>query len=151
MATKSKSKSKLNSKAKQLVKRKVVGRKVKKSYESYHLPVRAESEQMRDMNEDLREAWLKLRAFARSLGEHKFHTSAKAMMFTCRLCYMFVRPKKAYLEVTFFSAEELKHPQIAKATRVSKSRVANIFRLVHADQVEEPLTSWIRDARELGV
>ena len=122
----------------------------KKSYENYHLPVRSEAEQVREMSEDLRDAWLKLRAFANGLGEYKFHTSAKAMMFTRRLCYMFVRPKKAYLEVTFFSPDEIAHPQVAKATRVSKTRASNVFKLVHADQVEEPLTQWVRGAWDIS-
>ena len=122
----------------------------KRDYENYHLPVRSEAEQMREMSDDLRDAWLKLRRFANALGEQKFHTSAKAMMFTRRLCYMFVRPKKAYLEVTFFSPDEIAHPQIAKATRVSKTRASNIYKLVHADQVEEPLTQWVRGAWEIS-
>jgi hypothetical protein len=27
-----------------------------------------------------------------------------------------------------------------------KARYCNLFKLVHADQVEEPLTGWIREA-----
>lgn len=122
----------------------------KKSYENWHLPIRSEQEQMRDMNEDLRDAWVKLRGFANSLGEHKFHTSAKAMMFTRRLCFMFARPKKAWIEVTFFLPDEIRHPQIHSAERTSKTRAANIVRLVHSDQVIEPFTDWVRAAFDFG-
>lgn len=122
----------------------------KRDYENYHLPVRSEAEQMREMSDDLRDAWQKLRGFANSLGDYKFHTSAKAMMFTRRLCFMFARPKKSYLEVVFFLPEVLDHPHVRKGNRVSKTRAANNFRLVHADQVDAPFTDWVRAAFEFA-
>lgn len=119
-----------------------------KDYENYHLPPLTEAQFVRAMSEDHKDAWLKLRAFAAGLGEQRIYTSAKAIMFAHRICYLFVRPQKSYLEVVFFLPEVLKSPLIRRGNRVSKTKAANTFKLVHADQVEEPLTDWIREAFE---
>lgn len=106
----------------------------------------SEAEFVRGMTPDFKDAWLKLRSFATSLGEQRVYTSEKAIMFSRRICYLFVRPKKSYLEVVFFLPDVLKHPQIKRGNRVSKTKAANTFQLIHSDQVEEPLTDWIKEA-----
>lgn len=125
-----------------------MAKKKKKREYAEHGPPLTEAQFERAMSPDFKDAWRKLRGFASSLGEQRIYTSAKAIMFSRRVCYLFVRPKKSYLEVVFFSPSELKHPSLKKANRVSKTKVANTFPLIHADQVEEPLTDWIREAFE---
>ena len=100
-------------------------------------------------NEDLVDAWTKLRDFTESLGEQRIYTSAKAIMFARRICHAFVRPKKSYLELCFFLNHPLKNDEV-KVQKLSKVKYAHTFRLVHSDQVEEPLTDWLRQAFELS-
>jgi hypothetical protein len=101
------------------------------------------------LEEDLREAWEKLRAFAAALGPQRIYASPQAIMFSKKVCYFFVRPKKKWLEVFFFLPREVDG---LKTYPVSKTRekYSNMFKLVHADQVEEPLTDWIREAYEFA-
>jgi hypothetical protein len=98
----------------------------------------------RDLSEDFMDAWLKLRELASSLGEQRIYASEKAIMFSRRICYMFVRPKKSYLEFVFFLPEPQNSSLIARVDERSPRKFSHTVRLVHADQVEEPLTDWIR-------
>lgn len=98
------------------------------------------------LNEDLIEAFQKLKAFAVSLGEQRIYAAGKAIMFAKKVCYFFVRPKKSYLETVIFLSESEKRPDFHSAKAVSKSKFAHTFKLVHADQVEGELTDAVHEA-----
>lgn len=53
----------------------------------------------RDLPEDLREAWERLRETAASFGDQRIYASHKSIMFSRKSCYFFVRPKRSFLEV----------------------------------------------------
>lgn len=101
-------------------------------------------------NEDLTDAWDKLLSFEETLGEQRIYTSEKAIMFARRICHAFVRPKKAYLELCFFLDHPLDSSDVKVQERSSK-KYGHTIRVVHADQIEEPLTDWLKEAYELGV
>ena len=107
-----------------------------------------EDEVIAKMDEDLADAFHKIRAFATELGEQRIYASEKAIMFAKRICYLFVRPKKSYLEVCFFGPEAMFDASVGKLHQVSKTRISHMYRVTHADQVEEPLTDWIRESFE---
>jgi hypothetical protein len=71
-------------------------------------------------------------------------------MFSRRSCYFFVRPRKSFLEVCVFLPRGLKNPRVRRADRASKTKVANMIRVIHRDEVEAPLTDWLREAYELS-
>jgi hypothetical protein len=118
----------------------------------FHLPHYrtdiTEEELIVELSPELQEAWRELRRFAAQLGEQRIYASGRAIMFSKKVCYLFVRPKKSYLETCIFLPDAVDSPAIARAQKVSKTRVANTFKLTHADQVEEPLTDWVREAFE---
>jgi hypothetical protein len=60
-----------------------------------------------------------------------------------------VRPKKKYLEVCLFLGRPLKVPQVKRVENPSRAKVANIVHITHRDQVEAPVTDWLREAYEL--
>jgi Domain of unknown function (DUF5655) len=99
-----------------------------------------------DLSEDLREAWERLRETAIAFGEQRIYASHKSIMFARRSCYFFVRPKKSFLEVCLFLGHPLKAPQVRRVDRVSKSKVAHFIQITHRDEVEAPVTDWLRDA-----
>jgi hypothetical protein len=102
----------------------------------------------RDLSEDLQEAWERLRETAADFGEQRIYASHNSIMFSRKSCYFFVRPKKSFLEVCVFLPRGLKHPTVRRADRTSKTKVANMMRIVHRDEVEAPLTEWLREAYE---
>lgn len=104
----------------------------------------------RDLPEDLREAWERLRETAASFGDQRIYASHKSIMFSRKACYFFVRPNPRFLEVCIFLGRELKAPQVRRAVRSSKTKVANLLRIVHRDEVEAPVTDWLREAYEFG-
>jgi Domain of unknown function (DUF5655) len=104
----------------------------------------------RDLSEDLREAWERLRETAVSFGDQRIYASHKSIMFSRKSCYFFVRPKKNALEVCVFLARALKAPQVRRVDRASKSKLVHFIHLRHRDQVEAPITDWIREAYELS-
>ena len=101
-----------------------------------------------ELNEDLLDAWRKIRRFGAGLGEQRIYASGKSVMFSRKICYFFVRMKKKYLEVCFFAPEQVRSPLIHASERTSKTRVWHQVRIIHADQVEEPITDWLRASYE---
>lgn len=98
------------------------------------------------LSEDLRDAWEKIRAVATELGEQRVYASGKAIMFSKKTCYFFVRPKKSYLEVVVFLFDSKKKASFKSVQAVSKKKYAHTFQLFHADQVEGELTDAIEKA-----
>jgi hypothetical protein len=101
-----------------------------------------------DLSEDLQEAYARLRETAVEFGEQRIYASHHSIMFARSSCYFFVRPKKSYLEVVIFLKRALKAPQVKRADEASKSKVANFIRITHRDEVEPPVTTWLREAYE---
>ena len=104
----------------------------------------------RDLPEDLQEAWERLRETAASLGDQRIYASHSSIMFSRKSCYFFVRPKKSFLEACLFLGRTLKAPQVRRATRASRAKVAHIIQIRHRDEVEAPFTEWLREAYELS-
>ena len=101
-----------------------------------------------DLSEDLMDAWERLRETASEFGEQRIYASHHSIMFARSVCYFFVRPKKKVLEVWFFLGRTLKAPMVRKTLQSSKVKVAHLVHVTHRDQVEAPLTDWLREAFE---
>jgi len=101
-----------------------------------------------DLSEDLQEAYARLRETAVEFGEQRIYASHHSIMFARTSCYFFVRPKKNFLEVCVFLGRAVKGPQVKRADRTSTSKVANMLRITHRDEVEAPITDWLREAYE---
>jgi hypothetical protein len=98
------------------------------------------------LSEDLREAFERLRDTAVEFGDQRIYASHHSIMFSRKSCYFFVRPQRKRLEVFFWLAREVKGPPIRKSLKTSKVKYAHVVHLVHRDQVEAPLTEWLREA-----
>ena len=103
----------------------------------------------RDLPEDLRDAWERLRETAAEFGEQRIYASHHCIMFSRRVCYCFVRPKTKVLELCIFLGRALNAPQV-RAAASSKAKVANIVHVTHRDEVEAPLTDSLREAYEVS-
>jgi hypothetical protein len=97
------------------------------------------------LDEDLRDAWHKLRAFAAGLGTQRIYASAHSIMFSKKVCYFFVRPRKKFLEVWIFLPRKIAGLRSTHGPG-KKVKHCNLFKVVHSDQIEEPLTDWICEA-----
>lgn len=104
----------------------------------------------RELPDDLREAWERLRETAVSFGEQRVYASHKSIMFSRNSCYFFVRPKRSFLELCVFLGRTLKVPQVRRVDRTSKSKVAHVIHIRHRDEVEAPITDWLREAYGLA-
>jgi hypothetical protein len=104
----------------------------------------------RDLPEDLREAWERLRETAVCFGDQRIYASHKSIMFSRKSCYFFVRPKRSFLEVCVFLSRVLKAPQVRRTDRASKSKVVHVIHIRHRDEVEAPVTDWLHEAYELS-
>ena len=103
-----------------------------------------------DLSDDLRDAWERLRETAVELGDQRVYASHNSIMFSRKSCYFFVRPKKNFLEICIFLGRPLKAPQVRRVDRASKSKMVHTIRITHRDQVERPITDWLREAYELS-
>ena len=103
----------------------------------------------RDLSDDLRDAWERLRETAAGFGEQRIYASHKSIMFSRKSCYFFVRPRRSFLEVWVFLDRPLKAPQVRRVASGSKTRLAHLVHIRHRDEVEAPLTDWLRQAYDL--
>jgi len=103
----------------------------------------------KDLPEDLRDAWERLRETAVEFGEQRIYASHHSIMFSRKACYFFVRPHRRRLELVFFLGRPLKASQVHKIVKSSKTRWAHIVHLLHRDQVEPPITDWLKEAYEV--
>ena len=99
-----------------------------------------------DLSEELREAWERLRETAAAFGEQRIYASHHSIMFARAACYLFVRPRKTHLEVCFFLGRTLRAPQIRRTAATSRTKVAHVVHLRHRDEVEPPITDWLKEA-----
>jgi len=103
-----------------------------------------------DLDDDLREAWERLRETAAEFGEQRIYASHKSIMFSRQSCYFFVRPKRSFLEVNVFLGRAIQAPQIKKAVRSSAAKTLHVLHIRHRDEVEAPMITWLREAYELA-
>ena len=103
-----------------------------------------------DLSGDLQDAWERLRGTAVSFGDQRIYASHKSVMFSRKSCYFFVRPKRKFLEVCVFLGRTLKAPQVRRVDRASKSKVVHVIQIRHRDEVEAPITDWLREAYDLS-
>ena len=103
----------------------------------------------RDLSEDLREAWERLREAASELGEQRIYASHNSIMFARKTCYAFVRPKRSFLELCIFLGRTERSSRVRRAVASSKTKVAHLIQVKHRDEVETPLTDWLREAYHL--
>ena len=103
-----------------------------------------------DLSEDLRDAWERLRETAVEFGDQRIYASHSSIMFSRKSCYFFVRPKRSFLEVCVFLGRAVKAPQIRRVDRASKTKMVHMLRITHRDEVEAPITDWLREAYELS-
>jgi len=99
-----------------------------------------------DLSEDLRDAWERLRETAAEFGEQRIYASHHSIMFARKSCYFFVRPKKSYLELVVFLGRSVKAAQMRRVEASSKTKRAHFIRLTHRDEVEAPITDWLKEA-----
>src|SRR5205823_6348121 len=109
-----------------------------------------ESALTRDLPEDLRDAWERLRETAMSFGDQRVYASHSSIMFSRKACYFFVRHRRNRLEVCFFLGRTLKVPKVRQMVKTSSVKVAHIVHVFHRDEVEPPLTEWIREAYDVS-
>ena len=102
-----------------------------------------------DLSEDLQDAYQRVREAAAELGEQRIYASHHCIMFSRKSCYFFVRPKKSHLELCLFLGRELRAPQVKRVDRASASKIAHLIRISHRDEVEAPITDWMREAYDL--
>src|SRR5690349_5386250 len=102
----------------------------------------------KDLSEDLQEAWERLRETAASFGEQRIYASHKSIMFSRGSCYFFVRPKRKFLELCVFLGRVVKAPQVRRVDQASKSKIVHFIHIAHRDEVEPPVTDWLREAYE---
>src|ERR1700746_2804924 len=103
-----------------------------------------------ELPDDLRDAWERLRETAVSFGDQRIYASHKSIMFSRKSCYFFVRPKRNFLECCVFLGRTLKAPQVRRSDPASTSKVYHIIHIKHRDEVEAPITDWLREAYELS-
>lgn len=135
-------------KTKTVKKTKAPAKKKREGKPHAYWPRSSERQLVSGLGEELQDAYAKLKTTLAELGAQYVYASAKAIMFARQRCYAFVRPKKKYLEITFFLGESLRDERLKRVDTVSARKFAHILHVTHADQIEEPVTDWLARAYE---
>ncbi len=104
----------------------------------------------KDLSEDLRDAWERIRETAAEFGEQRIYASLHSIMFARKVCYFFVRPRPKRLEVVFFLGRPVKSPLIRRIDTPSSVKFSHMVHVVHRDEIEPPLTGWLREAYDVS-
>ena len=104
----------------------------------------------RELPEDLQDAWERLRETAAAFGPQRIYASHKSIMFSRKACYFFVRPRMTALEVCFFLGRSVKARQVRRAMPASRAKIAHIVHVKHRDEVEPPVTDWLKEAYDVS-
>ena len=99
-----------------------------------------------DLPEDLRDAWERIRETAVEFGEQRIYASHHSIMFSKKVCYFFVRPRPKFIEVWIMLGRAVKALQIKNVMKGSSNKYCNLVRVTHRDEVEAPITDWLREA-----
>ena len=99
-----------------------------------------------DLDDDLREAWERVRETAADFGDQRIYASHHSIMFSRRSCYFFVRPKRSFLELNVFLGRTVQATQIRKVIRSSAAKAVHVIQIRHRDEVEAPITEWLEEA-----
>jgi hypothetical protein len=102
----------------------------------------------RDLSADLFDAWERIRETAAEFGEQRIYASGTCIMFARTTCYFFVRPRVQSLELCVFLGRSVKSPLVRRADPRSRTKIAHTISITHRDQVEAPITEWLREAYE---
>jgi len=102
-----------------------------------------------DLSDDLREAWERLRETAAEFGDQRIYASGTAIMFSRESCYFFVRPRRSFLQLCIFLGRAVRAPQVRRVERKSASKLVHFVHVKHRDEIEPPITDWLREAYEL--
>lgn len=102
-----------------------------------------------ELSEELRDAWERLREAAVELGDQRIYASGSCIMFSRDVCHFFVRPKRSFLELCLILGRAVRAPQVRRTLPKSRTKFANIVQIRHRDEVEPPITDWMREAYEL--
>ena len=108
-----------------------------------------ESALTRELSEELRDAWQRLRDTAADFGDQRIYASHNSIMFSRRTCYFFVRPKRSFLELNVFLDRTVRAPQVKRVIEGSGKRRVHVIHVRHRDEVEAPITDWIEEAYRL--
>ena len=103
-----------------------------------------------DLNDELREAWERLRETAAEFGDQRIYASHHSIMFARKTCYFFVRPKPRVLELCIFLGRSVRAPQMRRTVRSSKTKVGHLLHIRHRDEVEPPVTDWLKEAYDMS-
>jgi hypothetical protein len=102
------------------------------------------------LSEELRDAWERLRETAVEFGEQRIYASHKSIMFARKACYFFVRPRPTSLELCIFLGRTLKAPQVRRTAPASRAKIAHILHIKHRDEVEPPITTYLKEAYDVS-
>ena len=104
----------------------------------------------RDLPEELKDAWERIRETALEFGEQRIYASHSSIMFSRTTCYFFVRPRKASLQIWFFLGRKVKDKRIRTIVSSSKVKYAHQVQVTHRDEIEAPITEWLKEAYEVS-
>src|SRR6266568_2598336 len=103
-----------------------------------------------ELSEDLMDAWERLRETASEFGQQRIYASHKSIMFSRKACYFFVRPQKKFLEIWLFLGRKIKDSRVRKIVPASSVKFGHQIRVTHRDEVESPITDWLKEAYNLS-
>ena len=103
----------------------------------------------KDLSEDLQEAYQRIRETAVEFGEQRIYASHHSIMFSRKACHFLVKPRRNFLEFWIFLGRTMKGPQVKKVVESSRVKRAHLLKITHRDEIDPPISDWMREAYHL--
>ena len=103
----------------------------------------------KDLSEDLQDAYQRIRETAVEFGEQRIYASHHSIMFSRKACHFLVKPRRNFLEFWIFLGRAVTAPQVKKVVEASRVKRAHLLKITHRDEIDPPLTDWMKEAYEL--
>ena len=103
----------------------------------------------KDLSEELQDAYQRIRETAVEFGEQRIYASHHSIMFSRKACHFLVKPRRNFLEFWIFLGRAVKAPQVKKVVESSRVKRAHLLKITHRDEIDPPITDWMKEAYEL--
>ncbi|MPM02052.1 hypothetical protein SDC9_48297 [bioreactor metagenome] len=102
----------------------------------------------RNKPEALRATYNKLLSVTQAFGPYNIDIVQSAIFLKTKSTYVEVKTRKTHLIVVFFLNHEVTEFPMARAMRMSKSKVAHELYLQHPDDIDKQVMEWLKESYE---
>lgn len=125
------------------------GRSFRNTHQRHHCERTTAEAQLKSQPAEIVQIYQKIIAAVEKIGPYTTSPIKDYIMLKNRSTFLTIKPRKRYLDITFFLEEKTEDFPIFKSLQTSKHRMAHAARLESAKDVSLSVKAWIRKSYQL--